>query len=369
MDNQIEIINDFEAQKANLVKRIEKNREKVINVLNMIENEGRLLNDLILNLGKNSPIKFIANGKVKMQIQDAEYTMHPHAIIQAGEKLGINSVYVKNLAESNLEWKKDLITKDLNTFVANTDRNRVLVRAVGHEIRGILSDSYKRINSADLYKTFIESTQALSMEIVDASYDGLQGYLESVYPQVFTVATPKNGDMYFGFGVRMRNSDFGVAPYELSLFAFQIICYNGLQRTSAIKEIHLGRRLPEDLQLAEDTLIADTRARNLITRDAIKNIMSPKTIENTIALIQQASSIVIDVDGKLKELSKSGKMSKGEIEVLKKVITNNRADDGVQGENTLLKLSQAVGRVGATNKDEQRKRELDALAFSLMVKK
>lgn len=36
---------------------------------------------------------------------------------------------------------------------------------------------------------------------------------------------------------------------------------------------------------------------------------------------------------------------------------------------TLLKLSQAIGRVGVISKDEARKRELDALAYSLMIKK
>ena len=365
----VNVKNNYEAQQENLNKRIERGREKAGNILDTIQNDGNLLNDFILNLGNSSPINFTSNGKVKMQIQDAEYTMHPHAVVQTGERLGINSTYIKDLANSSLDWKRELISHDLNTFVANTERNRVLVRTVGSEVRGVLTDAYKRINSAELYKTFIEATQNLDMQVIDAHYDGLQGYLESVYPKVFSVATPRNGDMYFGFGARMRNSDFGVAPYELSLFAFQVVCYNGMQKMSAIKEVHLGRRLPEDLRLADDTLIADTRARNLIARDAIRSIMSPKAIEQTMAQIQQASDIVIDVDGKLKEISKSGKMDKGEIETLKRVITNNKPEDGVQGENTLLKLSQAIGRVGVISKDEARKRELDALAYNLMVKK
>ena len=365
---ELSIKNNFEAQKENLEKRIERNREKSGNIIDTIQNDGIMLNDFVLNLGKTSPINFKSNGSLKMEIDEAEYTMHPHAIVQAGDKLGINSTFIKDLAYSDLDWKKELIAKNLNTFVANTERNRVLVRSVGGEVRGVLSDAYRRLDSNELYKTFIEATQTMSMQIIDAHYDGLQGFIESVYPLPFEVATERNGKMYFGFGARMRNSEFGVSPFELSMFMFQVVCYNGMVSNSAIKEIHLGRRLPDDLKLAEDTMIADTRAKNLIARDAIRKIMNREAIEDKIAQMQEASNTVIDINGQLKQILKSNKMNKGEVESLKNVITGNRPEDGMQGENTLLKLSQAIGRVGVLSKDETRKRELDAFAYSLINK-
>jgi hypothetical protein len=139
--------------------------------------------------------------------------------------------------------------------------------------------------------------------------------------------------------------------------------------TSAIKAIHLGSRLPDNLQLAQDTMEADTNFKNLAARDAIKQLMSREAVEKRIADIQDASNVVIDVQGRLKELTRSNKMTKGEVEQLTSIITNNKFEDGVQGENTLLKLSQAVGRIGALSENGTRKRELDELADQLLNSK
>jgi hypothetical protein len=360
-----------QAQQELLEKRIEKNRERSGNILDTIQNDGQMINDFILNLGKTSPINFTSNGDVKLNIDNGEhheYKLHPHAIVQAGDKLGINSTFIKDLAYSNQEWKKQLISTNLNTFVQNTDRSRVLVRSVGNEVRGILSDAYKRLDSGVLYNTFINQSNQLGMQVIDAHYDGLQGFLESVYPRVFKISTARNGEMFFGFGIRMRNSDFGTSPFELSAFCFQVVCYNGMVSTSAIKAIHLGSRLPDNLQLAEDTMQADTNYKNLAARDAIHQLMDRNSIEKRISEIQDASDTIVDINGRLKDLTRSNKMSKGEVEQLKSVITNNRYEDGMQGENTLLKLSQAVGRVGVLSENQTRKRELDELADSLLKK-
>lgn len=365
----IDVRNNFETQQENLYKRIEAGRERNGNILDTIQNDGIMINDAIVNLGKSSPIHFTANGKVKMQIEEAEFTLHPNAIIQTGTKLGINPTFIKDLANSNEDWKRSLIANNLNEFVAHTDRNRVLVRTVSDEIRGVLSDSYKRYNSIELYNTFITQGNEMGLQVIDAHYDGLQGYIESVYPQVFPVETEKNGVMYYAFGARMRNSDFGLSPFELSLFMFQVVCYNGMVSTSAIHQRHLGRQLPEDVRLAQDTLIADTRAMNLIARDTINTVMRKQNIERKISEIQNASKTEVNLEQEFKSLVRKNQMNKTEVESLKKIVTNNRTVDGVQGENTLLKLSQAIGRVGSTNKDQVRKRELDELAYSLMTRR
>jgi hypothetical protein len=232
----------------------------------------------------------------------------------------------------------------------------------------VLTDRYKRYNSLEFYKTFIEQTESLDMQLIDGHYDELQGFLESVYPSPFRVETEKNGELFFGYGIRMRNSDFGHSPFELSMFAFQIICYNGMQRNSVIREIHAGGRLPDNLILAEDTVKSDTHTRNLIARDAISTLMNPNSIKKSLEEIKRAGSISVDLDKEFKSLASRNKLGKNEIESLKGIVTNNRVIDGVQGENTLLKLSQAVGRLGSLNKNETRKRELDQLAYDLMVR-
>lgn len=375
---QVNVTQNLEVQQDTLHKRIERGQEKSKATLDVIQEDGNLLKDFILNLGAESPITFEGNGRVVMNIEEMpndnylpstveSFKLHPNAIVQTGDKLGMNSTYLKNLAYSGEGWKHRLAAHSLNEFKAHTPRARVLVRAVGDEVRGVLSDHYKRIDSQVLYRTFITSTQENGMQLIDANYDGLQGYLEAVYPRVFNVPTPRNGDVFMAFGARMRTGDFGTSPYELAFFAFQTVCYNGMTRQTSIKQIHLGGRLPDDVEYAKETLIRESRYISSRAKDEIGHIMNRRNIEDYVGKIQNASRTQVDLDKEFKALAK-GKMNKSEIEILKKVITNNRIEDGMQGENTQFKLSQAVGRVGVLLEDGNRKRELDDLANAIMLK-
>ena len=83
--------------------------------------------------------------------------------------------------------------------------------------------------------------------------------------------------------------------------------------------------------------------------------------------IQKAANIQVDLDKEFKQLPKLG-MNKMEIEEAKEIITNNRQEDGMQGENTLWKLAQGLGAVARNKKDETRKREIEAISGKLLEK-
>ena len=54
--------------------------------------------------------------------------------------------------------QKQLCAIILNEHSGWTGRTRVLIRAVGTEIRGVLSDSYRRLNSVDILTAFIRGS-------------------------------------------------------------------------------------------------------------------------------------------------------------------------------------------------------------------
>ncbi len=101
-------------------------------------------------------------------------------------------------------------------------------------------------------------------------------------------------------------------------------------------------------------------------RDALRQLTQRSAIDRQIAQIQAASNIAIDVNGRIKEIKKD--ITKTEEAQIIEVITNNRPEDGVQGENTLLKFVQAIGKVAERNENPERKEELDKLAYSLINK-
>lgn len=84
--------------------------------------------------------------------------------------------------------------------------------------------------------------------------------------------------------------------------------------------------------------------------------------------IQIASSKEVDIEREITKIAKIGLISKVEGEEIKKVLMDNKPEDGVQGGSSLWKLAQGVGAV-ARGKDDRRKRELEEVAGSFIKTK
>lgn len=338
--------------------------------LDKIEREGTLLNDFIIDLHDGKLSFFPYSGNVNMQIEHTavinKYSMHVHAVYQAGEKLGIPPTYLRDLAMSKESWKIDLASNILNEHSVNGYRDRVLIREIGGEVRGILSDQYRRLNTSDIYKSFLTAVGEQGGVVYSAFADDTRSFIEVAYPELQTITTPKNGDVAIGFGMRIANSDFGDGALDLRAFIIQGVCLNGMVLESKIREIHLGSRLPNDIRLSEQTYKRDTQLQASLAHDLVKTLMSPTEIRKRAELIVGASSKEVNLVESYKQLPKQG-LNKTEVEEVKEVISNNRVEDGVQGENTLFKLAQAIGAV-ARNKQERRKRDLQEIAGKILLK-
>jgi hypothetical protein len=155
-----------------LNNRIAKEQAESKVYLDNIENQGRLLNDFILPLGNGVKVNFSSvdvtptTSKVQMLLQKRDasepklYDIHPHAVLQAAEKLDVNQSYMKNLVARGIPWQTRLSAHILNEHAQHTKRARVLVREVGGQVRGILSDKYRRMNSSEIYHSFIRNSVA-----------------------------------------------------------------------------------------------------------------------------------------------------------------------------------------------------------------
>lgn len=113
-------------------------------VAKLIE-EGKVANDFIAYLGANnnrkSEVLFNASDSVEMKLgDDGVYKIHDNAIGQLGDKFNIPSKYLRELASGN-DWQRNLASTILNEHSTWTNRSRMLVRTVGNEVRGVLSDS------------------------------------------------------------------------------------------------------------------------------------------------------------------------------------------------------------------------------------
>jgi hypothetical protein len=343
--------------------------------IDKLVSEGKIAKDFIAPLGTNltlgsEPVLTFRpdmdETHVKMIVSNAEiFTMHENSVLQAGEKLGINQSYLHGLAYSKSPWQISLAAHILNQHSLNTQRERVLIRAVGSEVRGILSDQYRRLNSELIVMAFLEMAISQGASLCDGYMNDTKIWIETLMPNVFEIPTEKNGMRYLAFGSRLSSSDYGNAALDLRSFIIEGICLNGMVRESVMKVVHLGARLPDNLALSERTFQLDTETQCSAIKDLTKGFFAKEAITERAFEIQRASDMDVDLVQELKGLFKSSRLYKDEVTQIEKVFMNGNPDDGIQGQNTLLKLVNGI-TAHARIVTSERSRELQEIAGDLM---
>jgi len=364
-----------EMMRQKIQNSIEKTQPKAKDAFARLVDEGKISRDFVKPLGirlrnQSLPpvVTFGANGHVAMNVvhegQVLNFGLHDNAVGQVAEKLDIPSRYLKGLAGGE-EWERQLASTILNETSSWASRQRVLLRTVGGQVRGVLSDSYKRLNSILIVEAFLQEVDFNGAVLIDGYMDETRMWFETIYPEPFDIPTEKNGIVTFAFGGRYSTSDYGDGASELRSFMKQGACLNGMVRNSVMRSVHLGSRLPDNIEISNRTYQLDTRTQASAVKDITRGLFDKETLMLRIAEIQNASLIEVDLQKELKNLSKAGMILKGEGEEIEKIFMKNKPEDGVAGESTLLKLTQGI-TAHARTVNERRQRELQEIAGSLM---
>lgn len=333
--------------------------------------EGKIAQDYIAPIGVNlkindhSPvITFSANGSLRMDMPDGQFTLHDNAIGQLADRMGIPQRYLRGLA-SGEPWAKQLAATLLNEHSGWTQRSRVLVRTVGTQVRGVLSDSYRRLNSVEILTAFVQEAAQQGAVISDAYMNDTKIWAETILPTPLTVPTSKNGDVVIFAGARFSTSDYGDGAVDMRAFLLNGACLNGMVRESVMKQVHLGSKLPDNLQLSQQTYELDTKTTVSAVRDLTKGLFSKDNLMKKAIEIQGASEMEVDFEHELKRLTRDGGLLKQEGKEVEKILMRNDPEDGVQGGATLWKLTQAI-TAHARELSPERSRELHELSGQLL---
>lgn len=352
-------------------KMIARKSADVQGTLERLVNEGRIAQDYIAPIGvelkradRAPVVTFSGNGHVLMNFDDRSLSLHPNAVSQLAARMNIPTAYLRALSTGD-EWQRKLAASILNEHSGWTERSRVLVRSVGDEVRGVLSDSYRRLNSVDILTSFVESACGEGAVVADAYMTDTKVWAEAIIPQPLVIPTAKNGDVVIFAGARFATSDYGDGAVDMRAFLLNGACLNGMVRESVMKQVHLGSRLPDNLRLSQETYELDTRTTSSAIRDLTRGIFSKDAIMQRAIEIQGASEIDVDFEREIKALTSGGSLLKSEGKEVEKLLMKNSPDDGVQGGSTLWKLTQAI-TAHAREVDPARSRELHEISGALL---
>jgi len=361
-------LNEMTTSRIN--KMLERNKEHTTDAVSRLINEGKIMRDFVAPLGvslkrqdKHPVITFDANGAVKMVMNGNEFRLHDNAISQLAGRLNVPAQYLRQLAAGD-EWQKQLASKIMNEHSLWTDRNRVLIRSVGDEVRGVMSDRYRRLNTMDIITAFLAEVERAGGVLADGHASDTKFWFETIHPEPIIIPTAKNGDVSLAFGARITSSDFGDGSLQINSFILQGVCLNGLVRESSLRQVHLGSRLPDNVQLSERTYRYDTKTMASAVKDLTKQLYDPDMAMQKAIEVQKASEMNLNINKELKNLQRE-RLTKAEVKEVEEVLVQNNPDDGVQGEATLWKLVNGVTAV-ARDKEPRRMREMQEIAGKLM---
>ena len=316
--------------------------------------------------GASPIITFAADRQLTMQMPQGEFSLHPHAIGQLADRMGVPAKYLRELS-GGCRWQRNLAAEILNEHSNGTERSRVLIRSVGCQVRGILSDSYKRLDSQQILMAFMKIALSKGAVACDALMTDTKVYLETILPEPISIPTRMNGTVMIYMGARFSTSDYGDGALDMRAFLLNGVCLNGMVRESMTKQVHLGAKLPNDLRLSERTYQLDNQTTISAIEDMTAKLYSAENIEQKALEIRAASEMEVDFETELKNLMKVNKLLKDEGEGVRKLLMNNNPEDGLQGGPSLFKLTQALTAYGR-DLDPQRSREFSELAGDMMAR-
>jgi hypothetical protein len=235
------------------------------------------------------------------------------------------------------------------------------VRASSGEVRGWLSDKFRRLDSRPLLEAFIDACKSEGLVPVQGVNCDTKCRLRALVPQVFE---PVKDELVL-FGAEWGNSDYGDGGHCVNLFMMRMLCTNLAVSDKLLRQIHLGKRLSDDVAYSQRTYELDTQTNASALRDIVTEAVSVKRIDGMVRAIQSASEHEVkDRDGIDRILKKH--MERPEIDRVSMLFESPDVVNMPAG-NNLWRLSNALSwlaQMPGTGPD--RTLELQSLAGSLI---
>jgi hypothetical protein len=167
------------------------------------------------------------------------------------------------------------------------------------------------------------------------------------------------------FGLCWENSDFGNGPHALSVFCLRLWCTNYAIADECFRQVHLGKRLAEDVHYSRRTYELDTRTVASAVRDVVTTTLAGERIKEYCAAIKSAAEERIDVKSAIGRYRNA--LSKTETA---DIVAAYESDDirMLPAGETRWRLSNAFSWIAGSTEEAERKLELQKIAGAVLPK-
>jgi len=235
-----------------------------------------------------------------------------------------------------------------------------LLRVVGDDVRAVLSNRYKRLDSAPLVDAFCQACESIGAKPYEGFVSDTQISIQAILPKMYE---PIPGEL-IAYGVSFKNSDFGNGAMSVSIFIVRANSGMGMVGGSKLRKVHLGKRLEEEIEWSENTRQQDIKLTCSVIKDLVEGQLSNDRLEKAQAAIKTLATTTIGDKQSVQDILKK-LLSKADID---KIIEKYNAPDvqELPPGNTMWRLVNAVSWLANNETDEDRKMELQEIAGKLL---
>jgi hypothetical protein len=322
-------------------------REKAMGVITDIRT--RVPKDAIV---KDAALQFRFNKQLLVSSSGMpEQRVHDHAFRQLLERAQIPNTFASNLKERKEKWSDDLLAHNLNTMYGYSEE-RHLLRSIDGELRGFLSDRFRRLDSAPLVESFAESMATIKAVPVEGQMTDTRVFIKALLPIVYE---PVRNEIV-AFGLQWENSDYGNGAHNLRAFLMRLWCTNFAVAEEGIRQVHIGKRLSEHIEYSENTMRLDTEATASAIKDTIAHSLGDKTVQLFLNGIKDAHEQKVDPKKAIAELKK--RLTKSETDRVIEAF-NSPDIENLPAGNTRWRLSNAISWIAGKTENRERALELE----------
>jgi len=289
--------------------------------------------------------------------------LHKNGLDQIAERAGIPSTYVNRLLDK--PYGRELIIENLSRIYREEENKKLLVRSVDGEVRGVLSDSFKRMDSEPIIKAFVEACGKIGAVPVEGIGGDLRWAIKAMLPHVFQPSAKRGMEEVVAFGLQLSNSDFGKGPLGLNAFCTRLVCTNTATLEQVMRKIHIGKRLSDDMVFSKETYRLDTDLMVSAVKDMVHQVLAPDKVNALVGRIGEALEARIVPAEAWKELPGLG-LLKGEIDKVKELFVDGDVEMLPSGA-TKARLANAISWFAKSLTVPERRLELEEVAGQIML--
>jgi hypothetical protein len=290
--------------------------------------------------------------------------LHPNALQQLATRAGVPLQYIQKLTGRDEPWARQLAEENFRQLLEHQEpTTRYLMRSVNGQVRGVLSDSYKRLDMPSILESYVGAATALGAVPLDAVGSDLRLAMRFALP---VIHEPMANEVMV-YGVELRSSDYGVGSLGVTFIMMRVTCTNLATGSDALRRVHLGARLTdESIQYSARTMELDAAAVCSAMSDVVGHLLGADHINKVNEGLKAAGSEKLGmgaVTGLLKEY-----LGKKDAENAAETFAQDQDIINLPAEPTRWRLSNLLSLMANRESNAEKKLDLQDAAGKVLGK-